>query len=111
MRPLGNQTAASYAIARVILRFISGLYESAEFPVGKEPIRIGSHPDGEMVLLHDAAVSPEHARISVEDGTFVIEDLGSTEGTFVNGARIGRVALKRGDRIVIGAHVMEVRDR
>lgn len=93
----------------MVLRFISGLYESAEFPVTRDPIRIGSHPDGDMVLGHDDAVSAEHARISFEAETFWLEDLGSTSGTFVNGARVGRVALKRGDRIVIGTHVMDVK--
>lgn len=92
----------------MILRFISGRYESAEFPVAEDTIRIGSAPEGEMVLLHDDAIAAEHARITHDSGTFWLEDLGSTSGTFVNGARIGRVALKLGDRVVIGQHVMDV---
>jgi pSer/pThr/pTyr-binding forkhead associated (FHA) protein len=53
-------------------------------------------------------VSPEHARIAIEGGTIWLEDLESAGGTYVNGRRIGRVALAPGDRIVIGTHTMEL---
>jgi pSer/pThr/pTyr-binding forkhead associated (FHA) protein len=92
---------------RCVLRFLSGKYESAEFPVVDSPTRIGRAKDLEMVLFDDA-VSDEHARLSIEGDTVWIEDLGSASGTYVNGAPIGRVALRLGDRIVIATHAMEV---
>jgi pSer/pThr/pTyr-binding forkhead associated (FHA) protein len=91
----------------VILRFLSGKYESAEFPVKGSAIRIGRDPDFDMVLVDDA-VSQAHARISIDGNTIWVEDLGSATGTFVNGQRIDRVALSPGDRIAIGGSVMEL---
>ena len=62
---------------------------------------LGRHPDCQIVL-DAAAVSRRHARILREDGQFLIEDLGSRNGTLVNGEKIeGRKTLHTGDRIVI----------
>ncbi len=56
------------------------------------------------IILADPRVSREHARITkLEDGTVEIEDLGSRNGTTVNGVKVKRVQLKVGDRIGIGA--------
>jgi pSer/pThr/pTyr-binding forkhead associated (FHA) protein len=93
----------------VILRFLSGKYESAEFPVEGTAIRIGRDPDFDMVLVDDA-VSQAHARISIEGGVVWVEDLGSSTGTFVNGQRIDRVKLSPGDRVAIGGSIMELQD-
>jgi pSer/pThr/pTyr-binding forkhead associated (FHA) protein len=90
-----------------VLRFVGGKYESAEFPVAAAT-RIGRDPDLDMVLF-DEAVSGKHALISIVDGTIWLEDLDSASGTYVNGERIERVALEPGDRVVIGAHTIEVR--
>src|SRR5258707_609498 len=91
---------------RCVLRFVGGKYETAEFPVADTPTRIGRDPDLDMVLF-DEAVSGEHARISIEGDTIWLEDLGSANGTYVNGERIDRVALQPGDRIGIGTHTIE----
>lgn len=93
----------------MILRFLGGKYASAEFPIGAAPIRIGRDPALEMVL-HDDAVDPTHARITVDAHGVWVEDLGGASGTYVNDARIvGRVVLAAGDRIAIAGHVMELR--
>jgi pSer/pThr/pTyr-binding forkhead associated (FHA) protein len=56
------------------------------------------------VLLPDPQVSRKHAAIRLEDGTAVIEDLGSTNGTFVNGEQIsGTQQLEVGDLVRLGA--------
>lgn len=54
------------------------------------------------VTLDDASVSRRHAEVHLEDGHAWILDLGSTNGTEVNGARAQRTQLAHGDRIVIG---------
>ena len=56
------------------------------------------------VVLNDADVSRQHARISFEEGSgWVIEDLGSTNGVVVNGGRVdGRLRLSIGDQITLG---------
>lgn len=52
--------------------------------------------------LSDETVSRQHARLDYESGGHVIVDLGSTNGTFVNGKRVDRRRLSPGDRIVLG---------
>jgi hypothetical protein len=96
---------------RWILRFLSGKYEGAEFPIGGgvSNVVVGSEPELDMVL-HDDAVSLRHARLSIgDDDKIVVEDLGSKDGTFVNGERLDRaVVVDVGDRIAIATHTMEV---
>jgi hypothetical protein len=60
-----------------------------------------------MVLVEEM-VSRKHARIAYENDAVVIEDLGSTNGTFVNGEKIKRAQLKEGDRVLIGTSILKV---
>jgi hypothetical protein len=75
--------------------------------IGAEPITIGRHPESDVVL-NDAEVSRQHAEVRRdEDGTIVIVDLGSLNGTKVNGAGVKqRRPLQDGDQITIGAHTL-----
>lgn len=92
---------------KLALRFISGKYQGAEFPFEDSPeIVVGRSSDLDMVLIEDM-VSRRHARIECTD-EILIEDLGSTNGTFVNGERIKRAALKEGDRVLIGTSIIKV---
>jgi pSer/pThr/pTyr-binding forkhead associated (FHA) protein len=59
--------------------------------------------------LDDTFVSQEHARIFAKDGSWYVEDLGSTNGTFVNEQRLAAPAmLTTGDRVRVGTTVMEL---
>ncbi len=72
---------------------------------------LGRHPSNNIVIP-DPFVSRRHARIRYVDGKWVIEDLGSTNGTFVDGEDIrgkGEVELKNGAEIVIGLTVLEAK--
>ena len=90
------------------LRFISGKYQGGEFPLGDtKEIVVGRSSDLDMVLVEDM-VSRRHARIACSDQQIVIEDLGSTNGTFVNGEKIKRATLKEGDRVLIGTSILKV---
>lgn len=60
-----------------------------------------------MVLVEEM-VSRKHAKIELKDGKIHIEDLGSTNGTFVNGERIVKGWLKEGDRVLIGSNILKV---
>jgi len=71
------------------------------------PIHIGRSPDCELVL-RDSRVSRRHARLTGRDGVLVLTDLGSTNGTRVNGHRITEVVLGAGDRITIGETVLTI---
>ncbi len=91
-----------------VLRFISGKYQGGEFPlVADKQIIVGRSSDLDMVLVEDM-VSRKHARIAMAEDQIWIEDLGSTNGTFVNGEKIKRARLKEGDRVLIGTSILKV---
>ncbi|MBI4508686.1 MAG: DUF4388 domain-containing protein [Deltaproteobacteria bacterium] len=90
------------------LRFISGKYQGGEFPLRMDrEIVIGRSSDLDMVLVEDM-VSRKHAKISTMGSQIVIQDLGSTNGTFVNGEKIKKVQLKEGDRILVGTSIIKL---
>jgi pSer/pThr/pTyr-binding forkhead associated (FHA) protein len=90
------------------LKFISGKYQGGEFPLKPEKqVVIGRSSDLDMVLVEDM-VSRKHAKITIAGGKVVIEDLGSTNGTFVNGEKIKQSRLKEGDRILIGTSILKL---
>ncbi|GAB4291994.1 MAG: hypothetical protein Kow0090_05730 [Myxococcota bacterium] len=94
-------------MAEFVLQFISGKYRGGEFPL--EPTKevlIGRSSDLDMVLVEDM-VSRKHARITYENGDFYIHDLGSTNGTFVNGERIKKKKIQEGDRILVGTSILK----
>jgi hypothetical protein len=74
-----------------------------QFPVDRAAISIG-RKHGNEVQLNDITVSGRHALITVVRGKVFVEDLGSTNGTLVNGGPIRKVFLKHGDVIQVGAH-------
>lgn len=72
-----------------------------------EEITIGRAP-GCKVLVEDTYVSQLHARVFRRDIQVLLEDLGSTNGTFCNGKKVGGpVALRKGDKIQVGRTVLE----
>ena len=92
------------------LRFISGKYQGGQFKLKMDrEIVIGRATDGDMVLVEDM-VSRRHSKINTTGGKITIVDNGSTNGTFVNGERVGSepVELKEGDRILIGTSVLKL---
>jgi len=90
------------------LKFISGKYQGGEFPLKpNRQVVIGRSSDLDMVLVEDM-VSRKHAKITSQEGKIVIEDLGSTNGTFVNGEKIKHARLKEGDRILIGTSILKL---
>jgi len=70
-------------------------------------IVVGRSSDLDMVLVEDM-VSRKHAKISAGEGQILIQDLGSTNGTFVNGEKIKKARLKEGDRILIGTSIIKL---
>lgn len=90
------------------LKFISGKYQGGEFPLkGDKQIIIGRSSELDMVLVEDM-VSRKHAKITLANGKITIEDLGSTNGTFVNGEKVKTARLKEGDRILVGTSILKL---
>ena len=80
-----------------------GSSPAREYSLDKPTIAIGSHPKNDVVA-DDTTVSRRHATITRKGDGFELADLGSTNGTFVNGRRLAEpVVLKPGDEIKFGS--------
>ncbi len=74
---------------------------------GEQPVLLGRQSDA--IRLTDAQTSRKHAEIILQNNTWLIRDLGSTNGTWVNGQKIKQITeLEQGDRIVLGRHQFRV---
>jgi pSer/pThr/pTyr-binding forkhead associated (FHA) protein len=88
-------------MSKVMLKFKEAVLK--EIPLDKDTVTIGRNP-GNDINIDNLAVSGFHAKLINRGGRFFIEDLNSTNGTFVNGKRISECALNNNDDIVIGKH-------
>ena len=91
------------ASARLVVGRSPALKTGESFEAGPVALTIGRAGDNAVVLARDDFASAQHARVEAQrDGLWVI-DLGSTNGTFVNGDRIdGRRRLRDGDVVKVG---------
>lgn len=88
----------------------SGPTPGVTFPLEGEQLTIGRDSTN-GVAINDAEVSRKHARLMFQGGKYVIEDLGSTNGTFVNGQRLaGPAVLKPGDVVSLGEQIVLMYD-
>lgn len=91
------------------LVFVSGPMEGQVVEINCPEVTIGREPNNRLQLLGDRCVSRRHAQVTRQGDHFVIEDLGSRNGTMVNGHRIqGPVVLNPGDQVQMAFHVMRV---
>lgn len=75
----------------------------------RRAVVVGRSPEADVTLDDDAA-SGRHARFEAAEGGLFVEDLGSTNGTLVNGKpTIGRVPVAVGDTVQIGETIVEIR--
>jgi hypothetical protein len=86
----------------LIVRSGGGRSGETFYPQG-ERTTIGRSPDCE-IFLDDVTVSRKHAVVLQRDGTFLVEDLGSLNGTFLNRRRIESGELADGDELQIGKY-------
>jgi diguanylate cyclase (GGDEF)-like protein len=89
---------------RAYVIVLTGLNVGEMFRVGENPLVVGRGDDA-GIKLSDDAVSRRHASLQVIDGHAFVEDLGSRNGTWINGERIqaGARPLRDGDKIQIGS--------
>ncbi len=85
----------------------SGFYEGLEVMLDRDWLVIG-RGRGADVVLAEATISRAHAAIGFDEGAFFVQDLGSTNGTMVNGARAERQALKNGDEVRMGRLIIGI---
>lgn len=84
----------------------SGPTPGATFALEGDQLTVG-RDSANGVSINDAEVSRKHSRLTFQGGKYVIEDLGSTNGTFVNGQRLTAPAvLKSGDVVSLGEQIV-----
>lgn len=89
-----------------LLRFVEGPHLGDAIIVRRQSLMIGRALDNDVVV-DSAEVSRHHARVEHRDGAFWVVDLGSTNGTSVNGGPVDERELQHGDRITLGNVVLE----
>jgi|GEM_PF-5217177 len=92
-----------------LIEVVEGTERGARFAMEGDSARIGRDPAECDLVLTDPRVSRRHARIWIEGGILLLEDLGSTAGTLVDGEPVERPRpLRTGDRILLGTTELRV---
>jgi len=92
-----NRTRIRMALPKFVLRGVSGVYFGKTFPL-RGKTSLGRHSENDIFVNVDG-ISRKHAAISVTADGLEVEDLGSSNGTFVNGTAITKSELKIGDEV------------
>lgn len=79
----------------------TGPQAGARFELTTNLTRLGRHPESE-ISLDDISVSRRHAEIERQGDEYVVRDMGSLNGTYVNQRRVDSTVLQQGDEILIG---------
>ena len=90
-------------MARLILTFNKQVIK--EYPAQKESVTIGRNDDN-TIVIDNLAVSGYHTRVDMAGSDYILTDLQSTNGTFVNNQKVVSHKLSHGDRITIGKHII-----
>jgi hypothetical protein len=101
----GTAAEAPAAAGGAELKIQGGPDTGHTFRVGEHALRIGRSPDNDLIL-RDPATSGHHARLERRGEQWFIVDLGSTNGTLVNGEPVQEKELKNQDEIKIGQNVV-----
>jgi pSer/pThr/pTyr-binding forkhead associated (FHA) protein len=83
------------------IRVLRGFYEGLEMPVDRDWMVIGRGRGADIVIA-EPTMSRAHAAIGFDGARFFVQDLGSTNGTRVNGSREQKAVLKNGDEVQLG---------
>ncbi len=91
---------------RAILTVLTGVNAGQVFSLGSGENVIGRSREAN-IRIDDVGISRKHTRVSrMQDGRFIVEDMGSTNGTFVAARRVDRLELRPGDRVQVGPNVL-----
>lgn len=93
-------------LSRFIVYYPHGQQEVRLSP-SSASIALGRAPDNTIVIT-DATVSSHHARLFLQGNQWYVQDLGSTNGTFVNEQRVSQHPIRIGDRLRLGAIVVQI---
>ncbi|MGD8342597.1 MAG: FHA domain-containing protein [Desulfobacterales bacterium] len=96
-KSMGSSISASESLKHAVYPLVKGEYPATprgSFYIGRI--------NGNDMIMPDYAISKRHAIIDIEDGTYYLRDAGSTNGTKINGTRLGKKRVKLKDKDVIG---------
>ena len=96
-----SQSRLRVQFETIELRVVTGTDAGLEISLGLPTVRIGTAPDNDVVLT-DRAVSRRHAQIASTAEGWMLRDLSSENGTYVNGQRVTERLLADGDRVQFG---------
>ena len=88
------------------LKVVRGEFEGKEYLVFSGTTSIGNNSKNTIVLFKDRLVGPHHCGIILEGSKYVLVDCGTPMGTVVNGMRVSKCILKKGDQIALGNSVL-----
>ena len=91
----------------VMIRVVRGFYEGLEVPVDRDWVVVGRGRSADIIIA-EPTMSRSHAAIGFDGEHFFVQDLGSTNGTRVNGSREEKSTLKRGDEIQLGKLLVQL---
>ena len=88
---------------KLLLKFNAAVLKEIELK--KDSVSVGRKPDNDIVI-DNPAISGHHCRIALEGGTFYVEDLESTNGTYVNQKRVKKSGLHHNDVVGVAKHAI-----
>jgi ABC-type multidrug transport system ATPase subunit/pSer/pThr/pTyr-binding forkhead associated (FHA) protein len=88
--------------SKLRLTILSGSRKGAVLDLGGSVLRVGRTPDSSVALPEDRVVSAQHAKLVRLEDEYVVIDLDSRNGTYLNGARVERAAVADGDVLALG---------
>ncbi|MBW2146643.1 MAG: FHA domain-containing protein [Deltaproteobacteria bacterium] len=94
-------------MVKLILKFNEAVIK--EIPIETEAVTIGRSEEND-ITIDNMAVSGKHAKLIHEGDAYILYDLNSLNGTFVNGAKTSKTSLKNNDQIIIGKHTLIFKD-
>ena len=92
---------------KVAVVILSGGADGSEFLLEERQVSVGRGAES-AIAIDDSSMSKEHAIFEFSDNGFRIRDLGSMNGTLLNGSEIRVAELKHGDRIQMGEHTFQL---
>lgn len=104
--PLPSPPPPAPTLSRFVI-FYPHAQQEVRLSPSTAPITIGRAPDNTLVI-QDPTVSSRHARLFLQGSQWYVQDLGSTNGTFVNEQRITQYPVRIGDKIRLGAIIVQV---
>jgi len=101
-------TPAERPVLRAMITVVRGPDRGAEIEFGTSTVRVGSGPACDLRLADDA-VSADHARLVRKGANVLVEDLGSTNGTFVGGHQVTKARVPLGSVVRVGRTALHLR--